>query len=177
MGGNSEHSGAVDGLDGYEMSAAIDPYYELLLAVALYCFAISFLFVIVVKGGRPRRFSRLIENAEKIAAQTWGKVGNALRLSKKNSKDARNNTEIEEDGNASVTSYRQFDECSSAKKVEETSTYRWPGLRNLVNEMMTIHKLAAPWLFTSLVSSGYEIAVIFLISYYIGEETPLPTLW
>ena len=170
MGENSEHSGAVDGLDGYEMSAAIDPYYELLLAVALYCFAISFLFVIVVKGGRPRRFSRLIENAEKIAAQTWGKVDNALRLSKKNSKDARNNTEIEEDGNTSVTSYRQFDECSSAKKNEESSTYKWPGLCNLVNEMMTIHKLAAPWLFTSLVSSGYEIAVIFLISYYIGED-------
>ena len=162
MGENSEHSGADDGFDGYEMSAAIDPYYELLLAVLLYCFAISLLVFIVVKGGRPRRFSHLIENAEKIAAQTWGKVGNALRLSKKNSK-------VEEDDTA-ATSYRQFEEHTSAKKVAGSSTYRWPGLCNLVNEMMTIHKLAAPWLFTSLVSSGHEITVIFLISYYVGED-------
>ena len=162
MGENSEHSGADDGFDGYEMSAAIDPYYELLLAVLLYCFAISLLVFIVVKGGRPRRFSHLIENAEKIADQTWGKVGNALRLSKKNSK-------VEEDDTA-ATSYRQFEEHTSAKKVAGSSTYRWPGLCNLVNEMMTIHKLAAPWLFTSLVSSGHEITVIFLISYYVGED-------
>ena len=198
-----------DGFDGYEMSATIDPHYELLLSIALYCCAISMLVFLVVKLGRPRRFSHFVQKVGDGASFTWGKICPALTKGNGKSKEAENNavelTETSGHGDDSVTPYQNLEangdnstcttkdarnslDISSSREVEqrpsvspsndekkdklllEPSAYRWPGLCNLVNEMMTIHKLAAPWLFSSLVSNGYSIAVVYLISHYIGED-------
>lgn len=202
-----------DGFDGYKMSATVDPHYELLLSIALYCCAISMLVFFVVKLGQPRRFSNFVQKIGDGATFTWGKIYHALTKGMAKSEEAENNavelTETSGHGDDSATLHvylpleangdnstrttkdaTSSPDISSSREVEleqrpsvspnndekkdklllETSTYRWPGLCNIVNEMMTIHKLAAPWLFSSLVSNGYCIAVVYLISHYIGED-------
>jgi Na+-driven multidrug efflux pump len=183
MGENTVNT-ADDDFSGYEMSAAIDPSFELLLIVVLYCCAISFLVFFVVRNGQPRRFSRLVENVEEKVSLAFRKIGSALRKRMKTNEEKCDNTiSTEDDEVGSTTPYQSLDlsrnENSSnkdvpgnsiAEKKAPTEPYRWPGLCNLVNEMITIHKLAAPWLLMALVSHGYSIAVIFLISHYIGED-------
>ena len=173
--------------DGYEMSSAIDPSYQLLLTVILYCVGVSFLVFFVVKNGQPRRFFRLVEGVEEKASPFFGKIGKALRMKRRSEEiNTDHDDDEEEEEESSKSPYQSFDSHGKASPTKQTAdnsgkksdgllgtpieSYRWPGLCNLVNEMLTIHKLAAPWLFSSVMSHGYNIAVIFLISHYIGED-------
>ena len=204
-----------DGFDGYEVSAAaIDPHYELLLAVALYCCLVSLVVFFLMKIGKPKRFSRLVQNIDKVAVRMLGKVRSAsthvygkarygdnntdggdggddtyVEMGEKKSKEESPSTTTEvtqtdtcKAGGGSVTPYQPLEEDSqqqstpSDKQMKHdpllcvgdpasASKYQWPR-----SELISIHKLAAPWLFSSLVSHVYSIAVVYLISHYIGED-------
>ena len=98
-----------------------------------------------------------LPGAEEKASKFFGKIGKALRMKRRSEEmNTDNDDDEEEEEESSKSPYQSFDSHGKASPTKQTAdisemksdgllgtpieSYRWPGLCNLVHEMMTIHK-------------------------------------